>query len=146
MWSHFRHFFVDCIHRLWALKAGGTSYDGVAFLAVEGLQEVQSAADLAAAQPPRFLGELMALPGMPPVPVILIRDVTTIDRLDVPAPGTAPTNRSNPSTDPISKATRTASRASWRCMWTARPSGSISGGGTCCTKAECWDAAISIPR
>lgn len=90
MWSHFGHFFVDCIHRLWALKAGDRSYDGIAFLAVQGLQEIQSAAALAQARPPSFLADLMRLLDMPDVPVHLIRSTTVIDRLDVPAPGTAP--------------------------------------------------------
>jgi hypothetical protein len=92
VWNHFGHFFVDCIHRLWALKVSGARYDGIVFLAVQGLEDIKTPAQLAAAQPPRFLADLMALLDMPPVPVILIRDVTVIDHLDVPEPGTAPRN------------------------------------------------------
>ncbi|TYB84093.1 glycosyltransferase 61 family protein [Oceaniovalibus sp. ACAM 378] len=90
MWNHFGHFFVDCIHRLWALKAGGTSYDGIVFLAVQGLLGVRSDADLAAAQPPGFLIDLMRLLDMPDVPVIMVRAPMLFDRLDVPEAGTAP--------------------------------------------------------
>jgi hypothetical protein len=89
LWGHFGHFFADCIHRLWALKATGASYDGIVFLAVQGLEGVRTPADLAAATPPPLLADLMDLLDMPPVRVELIRAPTLIDRLDVPPPGTA---------------------------------------------------------
>ena len=92
MWGHFGHFFVDCIHRLWALKAGGESYDGIVFLAVQGLEKIRTSSDLSKAKPPAFLRDLMRLLDMPPAPVFLIREPTTIDRLDVPPAGTAPRN------------------------------------------------------
>lgn len=96
MWNHFGHFFVDCIHRLWALKVSGARYDGIVFLAVQGLQDVRSDADLAKAQVPLFLVDLMRLLDMDDVPVTLIRAATVIDHLDVPEPGTAPRNRIEP--------------------------------------------------
>ncbi|WP_299775262.1 glycosyltransferase 61 family protein [uncultured Tateyamaria sp.] len=96
MWNHFGHFFVDCIHRLWALKAAGRTYDGIVFLAVQGLQDVRTNADLAEAKLPSFLTDLMQLLDMGDVPVTLIREATVIDRLDVPEPGTAPRNPIEP--------------------------------------------------
>ncbi|KIN75500.1 glycosyltransferase 61 family protein [Sulfitobacter guttiformis] len=90
VWNHFGHFFVDCIHRLWALKQNGESYDGVVFLAVQGLQNIQTPEHLANAAPPKFLADLMTLLDMPDVPVIFVRDIAVFEHLDVPEPGTAP--------------------------------------------------------
>ena len=92
MWGHFGHFFVDCIHRLWALKARGEPYDGIVFLAVQGLEKIRTASDLSKAEPPPFLRDLMRLLDMPPVPVFMIREPIMIERLDVPQAGTAPRN------------------------------------------------------
>ena len=96
MWNHFGHFFVDCIHRFWALKESGQAYDGIVFLAVQGLQDVQTPQHLAKAKPPKFLAELLALLDMSGVPVIFVREPTIIEHLDVPEPGTAPRNKIEP--------------------------------------------------
>lgn len=96
MWNHFGHFFVDCIHRLWALKASGQAYDGIVFLAVQGLQDIQTPQHLANAKPPKFLADLLGLLDMTDVPIFFVRETTIVENLDVPEPGTAPRNPIEP--------------------------------------------------
>lgn len=89
LWNHFGHVFVDCVHRLWALKANPGAYDGLVFGAVQGLEGVQTDAQLAAVTPPRVMEELLDLLGMAPIRIEMIRTPTVIERLDVPMAGTA---------------------------------------------------------
>ncbi len=88
LWSHFGHFFTDCIHRLWPLIDSPKAYKGVVFLAVKGLENIRSDEQLAAAKPPPYLAELMGLLDLGKVNIQYIKEPTVIERLAVPPAGT----------------------------------------------------------
>lgn len=89
MWSHFGHFFTDCIHRLWPLIDDPDAYDGVVFLGVKGLMGINTDARLASSSPPSFLADLMAALGLSDVPVTFITQPTVIEALATPMAGFA---------------------------------------------------------
>jgi hypothetical protein len=88
LWSHFGHFFTDCIHRLWPLVESPKAYKGVVFLAVMGLENIRTDAHLLAAKPPPYLDELLKLLDLENINVEYIKHPTIIERLAVPPAGT----------------------------------------------------------
>jgi hypothetical protein len=88
LWSHFGHFFTDCIHRLWPLVDSPKAYKGVVFLAVKGLEDIRNDAQLATAKPPPYLDELLKLLDLEKINIQYIKQPTLIEGLAVPPAGT----------------------------------------------------------
>lgn len=88
LWSHFGHFFTDCVHRLWPLIVTPDAYQGVVFLAVKGLENIRTDAQLHAVKPPAYLHDLLKLLDLGQVKIRYVKQPTRVERLVVFPAGT----------------------------------------------------------
>jgi hypothetical protein len=82
LWNHFGHILVDSLHRLWAFD----NHDAVVFTGVVGLRGVSTLEDLQTWNVPSLVEPLLRLMGID-APVVIVRDTTEFETLDVPELG-----------------------------------------------------------
>jgi hypothetical protein len=142
LWSHFGHFFTDCIHRLWPLVDSPKVYKGVVFLAVKGLENIRNDAQLAAADPPPYLGELLKLLDLENINIQYIKHPTIIERLAVPPAGTGLHAPVGDFYRPYLRHYQDRIAEQSMFIYAAHPNDCILVAATCCARAAFWGRAI----